>query len=185
LSTIRDEENFRVSYFLTIIDTALVSFQNRFELYENHEKIFGFLFMSEIAYMDEQHLFKCCQDLHLYLEGDIDGADVYEEIMMFRTIMPENCSSLDTMKYIIKSNLSEAYPNLLIDLQIMLTTVTVASAERSFSRLKLIKNYLRSAVSQEPFASLAILSIESELANSVNFNDVIKDFATKNARKII
>ena len=80
------------------------------------------------------------------------------------------------MNYIVKNNLSEAYPNLLIALQIMLTVVvTVASAEHSFSRLKLIKNYLRSSITHERFSSLTILSIESEVANSIDFDDVIKD----------
>ena len=61
---------------------------------------------------------------------------------------------------------------------------TVASGEHSFSRLKLIKNYLRSSISQERFSSLAFLSIESEVANSIDFDD-IKDLALKKARKII
>ena len=71
-------------------------------------------------------------------------------------------------------------------LQIMLTApVTVASADRSFSWLKLIKNYLRSSINQERFSSLAILPIESEVANSIDFDDVIKNWASKKARKII
>ena len=62
--------------------------------------------------------------------------------------------------------------------------VIVASAERSFSRLKLIKIYMRSSISQERSSSWAILSIESEVANSIDFDD-IKDLALKKARKII
>ena len=90
------------------------------------------------------------------------------------------------MNYIVKNNLSEEYPNLLIALQIMLTTlVTVASTERSFSRLKLIKDYLRSSISQERFSSLAILQIESEVTDSIDFDDVIKDLVSRKARKII
>ena len=40
---------------------------------------------------------------------------------------------------------------------------TVASAERSFSKLKLMKNFLRNAMSQERLNDLAILSVENEL----------------------
>ena len=40
--------------------------------------------------------------------------------------------------------------------------VTVGTAERSFSKLKLIESYLRSTMSQERLHSLAILSIESK-----------------------
>ena len=140
--------------------------------------------MNEIANLDNEYLLKCCQDLHLYLEGDLDRTEMFEEIKMFRSITQAN-SALDAIKYIIKNNLSEAYPNLLIALQIMLTPVTVASAEHSFSRLKLIKNYLRSLISQDRFTSLAILSIESKVANLINFDDVIRDFAAQKARKIM
>lgn len=48
-STISDEEYFRIHYFLKIIDTALVSFKSRFELYANHQNIFGFLYMNEMS----------------------------------------------------------------------------------------------------------------------------------------
>ena len=42
------------------------------------------------------------------------------------------------------------YPNVLIPYQILLTmSMTVASAEISFSKLKLLKFYLRSSMSQE------------------------------------
>ena len=49
------------------------------------------------------------------------------------------------------------YPNVDIAYRILLTTpVTVASAERSFSKLKLLKNYLRSSMSQERLNGLEI-----------------------------
>ena len=42
------------------------------------------------------------------------------------------------------------------------TGISVASCERSFSKLKLIKNYLRSTMSDARLTNLAILSIERE-----------------------
>lgn len=51
-STICDKEYFRLHYFLKIIDTALVSFKTRFELYANHQNIFCFLYMNEIGNLD-------------------------------------------------------------------------------------------------------------------------------------
>lgn len=79
----------------------------------------------------------------------------------------------------------DVFPNLRTALQILLTmAVSVASCERSFSKLKLIKTYLRSAMSQERLTNLAILSIEKETFNRINFNDVIDQFADKKARKV-
>ena len=62
--------------------------------------------------------------------------------------------------------------------------VTVASAERSFSKLKLVKNFLRSTMGQERLSDLAMLSIEAEIARCVEFQDIINDFATKKHRKL-
>ena len=61
--------------------------------------------------------------------------------------------------------------------------MTVASAERSFSKLKIIKSYLRSSISQERLDGLALLSIESEEARKMDKEGIINDFANKNARR--
>ena len=51
----------------------------------------------------------------------------------------------------------------------MTVSVTVATAERSFSKLKPIKNFLRSSMSQERLSGLALLSIENERAKNLDF----------------
>jgi len=133
--------------------------------------------------MKQEELLKNCKDLHIKLEGDIDGIDLYEELMMFRNILPQNYSILEALQFIFDNNLSEIYPNSIIVLQIILTSpVTTATAERSFSKLKIIKNYLRSTISQERFTSLSILSIKHDIAKSMDYNDVILEFAAKRAR---
>ncbi|KAF0753263.1 Zinc finger MYM-type protein 1 [Aphis craccivora] len=63
-------------------------------------------------------------------------------------------------------------------------TVTVASGEKSFSKLKLIKTYLRSTIAQATLTSLATLSIENAIAQNVDFSELIKVFADKKARKV-
>ena len=62
--------------------------------------------------------------------------------------------------------------------------MTVAAAERSFSKLKLIKTYLRSTMSQERLSGMAVLSINHQLAEQISFDDIIDDFASRKARRV-
>ncbi|KYN15976.1 hypothetical protein ALC57_11773 [Trachymyrmex cornetzi] len=62
--------------------------------------------------------------------------------------------------------------------------VTVASCERSFSKLKLIKTYLRSSMGQNRLTNLGILSIENSISKQLNYGDIIDEFASRKARKI-
>ena len=81
--------------------------------------------------------------------------------------------------------LKEAFPTLLKVLQIALTIcVSSASCERSFSALKRIKTYLRSTMQEERLVNLALLSVEQEISQTVNLEDVIDKFCTadKNRR---
>jgi hypothetical protein len=55
-------------------------------------------------------------------------------------------SSMEIFEYITEM---DCYPNISIAYRILFTMpVIVASAERRFSKLKLLKNYLRSTMSQ-------------------------------------
>ena len=85
---------------------------------------------------------------------------------------------MELLKFIHRYKLIDSVPNIEIGLRIFLTIgVSVATCERSFSKLKLIKNYLR-------LTNLAILSIEREVTDSIDFDSVISDFATQKARKV-
>ena len=77
----------------------------------------------------------------------------------------------------------ECYPNFYVALRTFLTIpVTVASAERSFSKLKLIKTFLRSTMSQSKLSSLAVISIDNDIGRAISYDDLIADFAQKKAR---
>ena len=76
-------------------------------------------------------------------------------------------------------------PNVSTALRILLTVpVTVASGERSFSKLKLIKTYMRSTMTQDRLNGLAMISIEKAVAASLNYSDLLSAFASAKARKV-
>uniref|UniRef100_A0A8I7B6G1 HAT C-terminal dimerisation domain-containing protein n=1 Tax=Hordeum vulgare subsp. vulgare TaxID=112509 RepID=A0A8I7B6G1_HORVV len=78
----------------------------------------------------------------------------------------------------------DCYPSISIAYRILFTVhVTVASAERSFSKLKLLKNYLRSTMTQERLNGLATLCIEKKLLDDIDIDPIISDFASRNVRR--
>ena len=82
------------------------------------------------------------------------------------------------------ASLATTYPDVYTAYRMYMTvSVTVATAERSFSKLKLIKNFLRNFMSQERLKSLALLSIENERAKNLDFRKVIQQFASSKARR--
>lgn len=62
------------------------------------------------------------------------------------------------------------------------TTCVVASEERRFLKIKLIKTCLRSSISKTHLSGLANVSIKNCLAKSLDYNEVIKEFANAKAR---
>ena len=95
----------------------------------------------------------------------------------------ENFTAIDVLQWMVKWRFTESLPNLSI-LRIFLTMcVSIASCKRSFSKLKLIKTYLRSTMNQVRLTSMATLSIERKITEWINFDEVIKDFASMKAGK--
>ena len=61
-------------------------------------------------------------------------------------------------------------------LEILLTIpVSVTFEEPSFSKLKLIKNYLRTSMTQEHCSNLSIIAIENAIADSLNIHEAIDE----------
>ena len=101
---------------------------------------------------------------------------------MYFTVEKE--SPLELLQFIQK--FGNSVPNIVIMLQIFLRiSVSVATCERSFSKLKLIRNCLRSSLSTLRLRNLATLSFEQQLTDNINFDIANEEFANKKARKVI
>ncbi|KAM9311655.1 zinc finger MYM-type protein 1-like [Gastrophryne carolinensis] len=93
-------------------------------------------------------------------------------------------TALQVLTFIAEWDFIESLPHLSLCLKLFLTIcVSVASCERSFSKLKLIKNYLRSTMGQSRLSDLALLSVESELVQTIDFDEVVNSFAALKTRK--
>ncbi|CAH2222605.1 zinc finger MYM-type 1-like [Pelobates cultripes] len=93
-------------------------------------------------------------------------------------------TALQFLEFLVKWDYCESLPNLSLCLRFFLTLcVSIASCEISFSKLKLIKNFFRSTMSETRLTNLAILSIEHEYARKIGFDEVIDKFAEMKARR--
>lgn len=63
--------------------------------------------------------------------------------------------------------------------------VIVAFAERSFFKLKLLKSYLRSTMTQERLNELAFIAIKSDILEKIDYEDLVEDFASRNVRRML
>ena len=181
---------FRVNFFNEVVDKALQSLQPRFMQLKEHHNLFGFLYT--FLNMTKDDIRKCSADLEIALTDiskqskDIDGYMLSEEMEIIKSVLPtQQQKPRELLQYLACNERSTAFPNLFTALRILLTIpVTVASGERSFSKLKLIKTYLRSVIHQERLNNLARLSIESPVSRDINFDKILKNFAEKKARKV-
>ncbi|XP_024626895.1 zinc finger MYM-type protein 1-like [Medicago truncatula] len=182
------EEAFRINYFNCLVDQAVVSLNKRFEQYKEYETIFGFLFTShKLQSLDNATLKSCCSHFEQVLkhneESDIDGNALYVELQLLRQMLPgEKKGPVDILRFLTDM---DCFPNTIIAYRILLTIpVTVASAERSFSKLKLLKSYLRSTMSQERLNGLALIAIENDILEKIQYEDLVDEFASKNAARV-
>ncbi|GBO13489.1 hypothetical protein AVEN_155942-1 [Araneus ventricosus] len=113
--------------------------------------------------------------------SDINSLELCDEISVVCSLLEKDLPPLGVLKLIAKMNFA---PKLSISLRILLTLpISVASGERSFSKPKIITNYLRTTLSQTRLSDLAILGIQYELSKSLDVSELIRDFSELKVRK--
>lgn len=184
------EDLFRNS-LLEIVDRIVEELSTRFQSLENMNNKFSFLNGREIEESDMNNIKRKAKELASIYREDMNIEEFMEEIESFKFHAMavdktfKTAPTGDILKLIFKNRLEEIYPNLTTVLKIFLTLpVSVASGERSFSKLKQIKTYLRSTMGQQRLSNLSILSIENDRASSIDYNEIINVFAAKKARKV-
>src|ERR1700729_1038517 len=152
---------------------------------------FGFLLDVEgLCYGVDSELKQKCESLCEFYRSDIDGQQLYEEILDCRMLLSSRTNVKiirpeELLKFIVQYGDESVFPNLRISIQIMLTiAVSIASCERSFSKMKLILDYLRTSMGQGRLCDLALLSVEREETEKTDFEHIIDQFASVKARKV-
>ena len=93
---------------------------------------------------------------------DIDASDLCDELLAIARRVPSNSSPEDLLHFIYANSLSDSVPNVCVSRRILLTLpVSVASDERTFLKLKLIKTRIRSSMTQDRLCSPLNMKLHS------------------------
>jgi hypothetical protein len=184
-----EEEVVRV--LKSVLDRFQQEIRTRFIRLNDLNSKFGFLLDVDnlLKSEDLNTLRTNCLNLATFYDTDVDGNELYNEICDCKMLLTTRGDSLpstplELISFIVSYG-EDVFPNLRIALQILLTVaVSIASCERSFSKLKLILSYLRASMGQDRLSDLALLSVEKETFETIDFNVVTDRFAGMKARKI-
>ena len=188
-SRIDDSERaFVVNVFYRTVDIAVTQIEVRFQGMRMVAEKFNFLFPGNFVKLDVAQIKEATLNI-VRAYGDDFESDYLEtevrsfQIEFFDELNAEDVTSVSSiMEIIYKARVASSFPQLCKLLLLFLTIpVTVASAERSFSKLKIIKWYLRSSMAQERLDGLTLISIENNEITQTIKDEVINHFACVNA----
>jgi len=184
-------QRFRQQCFL-VLDHVSAEIRKRFEAMNKISTNFKMIIPKHLRAATGEEISLSVENLCGLYKDDFDSADLKRELGTLKnwlpTILvedPETADPMELLNAMLNYGMQSAFVNVCIAIRIFLTmTVTVASAERSFSKLKLVKNYLRSKMKQERLSGLLVMSIEHNTAKSIDYSDIIDKFAQAKARKV-
>ena len=80
--------------------------------------------------------------------------------------------------------IQSTFPNVLTAPQIYRSLmITNATAQQTFSKLKILKNCHRASMAQERLNGLAIIPTKNDVLQNINFQDILNDFTTAKLRQ--
>ncbi|XP_047141129.1 uncharacterized protein LOC124816135 [Hydra vulgaris] len=157
-------DNFRIQQYYVIIDRLNNDMEKRRAAYKVLYERFNFL-LDNRSLSSEEVVAKTKALIQLY-PSDLED-EFTDEFLLFSQMFSDGKS---VFKLQIDNKLVASFPNVNITFRIYLFILgTNSEGERSFSKLKLIKNYLRLTMGQAQLSSLALLSIENEVMREMTF----------------
>lgn len=187
------ENKFKVEVFVTALDRLL---SDIYGIQSSMEKITN-IFSSIISppnteESSDEYLKAQVEIISSVYPNDVCANVLKEELRIYYKIQKvstiifndSEIASISIFNQIYKKGLQNILPQICICLQILSTIPTsVSTGERSSSKLKLIKSYLRSTTEENCLNHLILLSIEHKLGKTLDYDDVRDSFAKKKARK--
>lgn len=187
---LRGKDKFKVETFLPILDKLFMELSRRMDAYRKISELFGFLL--EFPSMTEIEVKEAAAVFRDNYSNDIDQ-EFPDEMVHFKYFVNElddfktsaKVAASESFKIIFDSMVQSTFPNVMTALRIYrCLMITNATGERSFSRLKLLKNCHRSSMTQDRLNSLAIMATEFDVLDSISLKDILNDFTSKKLRRV-
>ncbi|XP_015270496.1 PREDICTED: uncharacterized protein LOC107113656 [Gekko japonicus] len=184
------KQQFKANFYYAVLDVAIQSVEERSQQLQHCNSVFGFLYdIYSIKEKCTADLRKACKNLEQALthdgNRDIDAEELCYELQAVARRLPKPMPPQRVLLHILQQRIQDSVPNVCIALRILLTLpVSVASGERSFSKLKLIKTHIRSTMLQERLLDLATISVEHAEASVLDLKELVTKFAKEKARKM-
>lgn len=194
-------DKFRIESHYVIIDKFVAELQKRSEAYDMITQLFGFLL--HLISIDENDLQVKARKLVEVYSNDLNNNLCLElkHFVILLKLQPQGFFSirleeidkindeilspyLKVVNWIVDLDMVEVFPNIYVAYRLLITiAIANCETERSFSALKRIKNMYRSTMTHERLTSLSRLCIEKDLLRSLDFDDIISEFAEVKSRK--
>lgn len=182
IKTSNPEEWFRITIFIPFIDHFIKELNSRFnDRFKDIIPLEGLIPVYKNKYSIEDIL-----KAALIYNDDISAnsdLEIQAELQLWKAKWAniENPMPKTAIETLVHCDIF--YPNIKILLQIFATiTITSATAERSFSSLRRLKNYMRSSMTEDRLNGLAVLHIHKEIP--IDIDDVINRFSRQKQRRM-
>lgn len=185
---LRGREKFKIETYFPILDKICAELSRRMDAYNKVHSLFGFLV--EFPSKTDAEIKEAAQRFRENYPEDIE-LEFADEMVHFKYFISqlegsgEAVPASQSYKVIFENMVQSTFPNVMTALRIYrCLMITNATGERTFSKLKLLKNCHRSSMTQERLNSLAIMATEYDILQKVDFQDILKDFTTNKLRKV-
>ncbi|KAF4654708.1 hypothetical protein FOZ61_008083 [Perkinsus olseni] len=180
------ERHFITNVYEPMHDACLSSLRERFE--DTRKLVNTFASLWEYPGMSDDQIKVCAEALADAYPDHIDRKSLSAEISVARTCLPEYSSDpLSLINGMEAMELTTSFTELTKACRIFLSIpATVAGAERTFSKLSLVKNRLRNSSGQDRTSDLILLAVERDLVSTLSSEGVermIDDFAQRKSRR--
>lgn len=119
---------------------------------------------------------------------DLESTVFPDDMIQFSAFArSRGCTSpSEVTRLIVKEELDETFPNVSIAFSMfMCLMVSNCSGERSFSRMALLENKLRSTMTDDRLSALELLSVECDILDNISFDDIVDKFSAAKSRKCL